>query len=319
MSDEKLKVLVSLDLDDKYIEQIKNTIPNVEVSKSDDEGKLPALFEEADIAFVGRLKPSLFARASKLKWIHNASAGVEGLLFPEVVESGVMITNSSGVHPINICEHTLAMMLSFVRKLHLCIRYQLKREWHRGFEVDEISGRTVGVVGLGSIGEEIARKCKALGMRVIATRRRSTLKPDYVDELYLPEGLPKLLSESDFVVLAVPFTKENEGLIGEKELKVMKKSAYIINIGRGKVIQQDVLIRALQEGWIAGAGLDVFEEEPLPSDSPLWEMENVIITPHIAGLTPYYMDRAVGIFCDNLKRFVRGENLYNLVDKHVGY
>jgi phosphoglycerate dehydrogenase-like enzyme len=268
----------------------------------------------------------MFLAARKLKWIQSVGAGVDRYLFPEVVKSHVIITSASGVHPIPISEHVIGMMLCFCRKLHFFIRSQIEGKWE-GYEgrfgeeqIEELTEKTVGIVGLGKIGDELARKTKCLGMRVVATRRNPhAAKPSYVDKLVNPENLKELLNESDFVVLTLPLTKETQGIIGEEQLLSMKKTSYLINVGRGKLVQEDKLVQALKEGWIAGAGLDTFEKEPLPQESELWNMQNVIITPHIAGATPHYLERLTDIFCENLKRFLRDENLINVVDKTLGY
>lgn len=293
--------------------------------KSEKEEELLSLIKDTDILFAGIFTRKLFLTANKLKWIQTISAGVERFLIPEVVQSPVIITNASGVHSIPITEHVIGMMLCFCRKLHIFIRNQLERRWE-GFgtslieQIEELSGKTVGIVGLGRIGGEIAKKAKALGMRVIATRRKpNAQKPDYVDKLVSRKDLKALLAESDFVIIAVPLTKETEGMIGEAELRSMKRTSYLINISRGKIVQEDKLVQALKEEWIAGAGLDTFEKEPLPQDSELWSMKNVIITPHVAGATPRYLERATNIFCENLRRFIRNEPLINVVNKNLGY
>jgi len=180
-------------------------------------------------------------------------------------------------------------------------------------------GRTAGIIGLGDIGLAVAERVKALGMKVIATRRTVSAPPPCVDALWGPEGLATLLRESDFVVVAAPLTPETQGLIGEREFRLMKPTAYILNVGRGTIIQEAVLIRALQEGWIAGAGLDVTEVEPLPSDSALFRLPNVFLTPHYSGLHSNYWDHAVATFRANLAKFLRGEPLDKVVDKYKGY
>jgi phosphoglycerate dehydrogenase-like enzyme len=216
-------------------------------------------------------------------------------------------------------------MLLFCRKLHFFVRDQAERKWERYGEgsveqVEELSGKTIGVVGLGKIGNEVAKKAKCLGMRVIATKRNAdTPKPDYVDKLVYPKNLKELLAESDFVVLTLPLTRETERMIGEAQLKSMKKTSYLINVARGRIVQENRLIQALKEGWIAGAGLDTFESEPLPKNSELWSMKNVVITPHVAGSTPYYLERLTDIFCENLDRFIHNKTLINVVDKALGY
>jgi len=184
-----------------------------------------------------------------------------------------------------------------------------------------LRSKTVGIVGLGNIGREVARLAKAFGMRVVATRRsvKRVARAKYVDILLPREQLLRLLSESDFVVLSLPFTSETNKLIGEKELRTMKPTAYLINIARGNIVDEEVLIRALDEHWIAGAGLDVFATEPLPPDSRLWEFPNVIFSPHIAGGMEDYNIRTIELFCENLRRYLSGKNLFNVIDKKKGY
>jgi phosphoglycerate dehydrogenase-like enzyme len=212
-------------------------------------------------------------------------------------------------------------MLAFIRQLPLVIRQQGEHKWQSppGETLEELYQRTLLVVGLGAIGERIARVGNALGMRVAATRRTVADPPPYVDALYTPDRLLEVLPQADFVVLAAPLTKETFHMIGERELQTMKQGAFIVNIGRGKLIDEAALIRALQEDRIAGAGLDVFETEPLPPESPLWDMANVIVTPHYAGASPRYHERAMPIFLDNLQRYRDGAELRNLVDKRAGY
>jgi len=318
----QIRGLISFDLPSDYIERIEGVSAVLKVQKSPREKELLELVKDADILFAGFFSPEMFLEAKKLKWIQTVGAGVDRFLLPEVMKSPVIITNASGVHPTPISEHVIGMMLCFCRKLHFHIRNQMERKWERYSreQIEELPGKTVGIVGLGRIGEEVAKKAKNLGMKVIATRRNlMPPTPAYVDKLIHPENLKELLAESDFVVLTLPLTKETQGMIGEPQLKTMKRTSYLINVSRGKIVQENKLIQALKEGWIAGAGLDTFEKEPLPPDSELWEMKNVIITPHVAGSTKHYLDRLTDIFCENLKRYLRNEPLINVVDKTIGY
>jgi D-2-hydroxyacid dehydrogenase (NADP+) len=323
---EKMKVLISFDLPEVYVEKIRRVSPKLEILQSEDKEEALRLIEDADILFAGFFSKELFFVARRLKWIQAWGAGVDGLLLPEVVKNRVIVTNAGGVHPTPISEHVIGLMLCLCRKLHLFVRNQAERKWER-FEswasveqVEELSGKTVGIVGLGRIGTEIARKAKCLGMNVLATKRDpSQMASTSVDRLVRPGDLNQLLAESDFVVLSLPLTKETEGLMGEKQFKSMKRTAYLINVSRGKIVQEDKLVEALKQGWIAGAGLDTFESEPLPANSELWGFRNVIITPHVAGLTPLYMERLTSIFCENLKRFIHDQPLINVVDKTLGY
>lgn len=258
--------------------------------------------------------------APRLKWIQLTSAGADRLLNSGFIEDGVTVTTVSGLHATPIGEYILTAILMWTKGSAQAMRAQLKHEWTR-FAPRELHGKTVGIVGAGHIGAEAARLAKAFGCRVIGTKRSTTAETSepYADLIVPPGELHRLLGESDFVVLSVPLTPETRGMIGEKELRAMKPGAVIVNIARGPVIVEAVLIQALREGWIAGAALDVFDQEPLPADSPLWEMENVILTPHISGGTEIYNERAVEIFAGNLRRYLAGEPLENVVDPARGY
>lgn len=321
-----MRVLISFDLPSVYVEKIRSVSPSLEVVSSEDKEEALRLVEDADVLFAGFFSKELFLAAKRLIWIQAWGAGVDRFLIPEVVKSRVIVTNAGGVHPTPISEHVVGLMLCLCRKLHLFIRDQMGRKWERyessvsTEQVEELAGKTIGIVGLGRIGTEIAQKAKCLGMRVIATKRDpSRLASTSVDRLFHPTYLNQLLAQSDFVVLSLPLTKETQGMIGEAQLKSMKRTGYLINVSRGRIVQESRLIEALKQGWIAGAGLDTFENEPLPENSELWDFRNVIITPHIAGLTPYYMERLTNIFCENLNRFIRERPLMNVVNKTLGY
>lgn len=261
-----------------------------------------------------------FGQARNLRWIHAMTAGVESLIFPETLNSSVLISNSKGIHGIPMAEHVLGLILSFTRCLNLLHRQQMQHLWKRP-DIDalhEINGKTMAIVGLGAIGHEIARKAKALDMRVTAARREMTKEP-FVDQLYRPEQLPEMLSEADFVVVTLPLTDATKNLFGREQFAVMKSTAYFINVSRGGVVQEDHLIAALKNNTIAGAGLDVFVEEPLPETSPLWDLPNVIITPHCSAISPAYLDRALQLFAENLAHYIGGTPLPTLIDKERGY
>jgi len=321
----EITLLISFELPEQYIKKIQEVSADIKILQSSDDKELLHLVENADVLFAGDFSLEMFLKAKKLKWIQTVGAGVNRFLFPKVVKSDVIVTSAGGVHPIPISEHVIGLMLCLCRKLHFFVRNQMERKWERNGaelmeQIEELSGKTVGIVGLGRIGSEVAKKAKCLGMKVIATKRNPNVpKPIYVDKLFHPENLRELLAESDFVVLTLPLTKETEGMIGETQLKSMKRTSYLINVARGKIVQEDKLIQALKEDWIAGAGLDTFETEPLPKNSELWDMKNVIITPHVAGGTPHYFERLTNIFCENLNRFIHNEPMINVVDKTIGY
>jgi len=246
--------------------------------------------------------------------------GVDYNIYADIFKSPVIVTNARGMHGTQVSELVLEMMLMFAKQAPLCFQMKQKREWGR-FLPMLLHSKTVGIVGLGTIGREIARLAKAFRMRVVANWRsaRRVMGARYVDKLLPREKLPELLSESDFVVLSLPATPETDNLIGEKELRAMKSTAYLINISRGSVVDEAALIRALDEHRIAGAGLDVFAAEPLPPDSRLWEFPNVIYTPHIGGRLENYNAVAAELFCENLRRYLSGKRLFNIVDKKKGY
>jgi phosphoglycerate dehydrogenase-like enzyme len=282
--------------------------------------KFDALLAEADVIFGLMLPRDILARTPRLKWLQMMSAGVDRLRNTEIWQSRVTITGVSGIHATPIGEFVLGLMLMFAKGAPLCFQMKQKREWQR-FRPTLLRAKTVGIIGLGSIGREVARLSKAFGMRVIATRRsaRQAGKARYVDTLLPREQMPRLLAGSDFVVLAVPLTDETYQIIGEAELKAMKPTAYLINIGRGNLVDEAALIRALDEKRIAGAGLDVTATEPLPRESRLWDFDNVILSPHIAGGMEDYMIRATELFCENLRRYLSGKKLLNVIDRKKGY
>jgi phosphoglycerate dehydrogenase-like enzyme len=254
--------------------------------------------------------PALF-RLERLRWFHTFSAGVDSPAFKVLLDRGVTLTNSSGASAPSIAQYVLAMMLHRVKRIGEFTAQQGQREWAQ-LRGGELTGMTAGIIGTGAIGGETARLAKACGMRVIGMRR-SEKPARWVDEQVPPRRLGYLLRESDFVVLACPLTKETAGMIGGPQLRQMKRDATLINIARGRVVDEAALIGALDGGVIGGAVLDVFEQEPLPAESPLWSMPNVIVTPHNSGVSPLNMERSMAIFVDNLARFAGGRRMRNVV------
>lgn len=272
-----------------------------------------------DAEIVGGVVPRrLLPLAKRLRWVHNFAAGADPLLYPELRDSDVILTTSKGAHAIPIAEHCLTFMLMFAHQIPTLTSWQASGRWERPF-IDELAGKTVGIVGLGNIGRELARKCRVgFGMRVVGVARTSR-PTENVDRVYPREALTDLLGESDFVCLILPGTPETKGLIGEAELRAMKPTAHLINVGRGQHVVTADLVKALEAGWIAGAGLDAMDPEPLPADHPLRRMPNVVITPHLAGLTRGTRDRGTARFVANLGHFLRDEPLEGLVDRVNGY
>jgi D-2-hydroxyacid dehydrogenase (NADP+) len=282
--------------------------------------QLDALLAEAEIIYGFRLPENTIARSPKLKWFQTMSAGVDRFLDDKFQRSSVIMTNVSGIHAIPISEFVLSLMLMLAKQATLGFQQKQQKQW-KLFLATVLHSMTVGVVGLGNIGREVARLAKAFGMRVLATRRsvRKSQRARYVDRLFAPDQLKRLLSESDFVVLTLPLTAESHKIIGEAELRSMKPTAYLINVARGELIDEEALIWALEEQRIAGAGLDVFAREPLPVESRLWELPNVIISPHVSGGMEDYGEKSTAVFCENLRRYLSGRRLINVVDKKRGY
>ena len=316
-----MKVLVNFELSEALKKRIREQAKGVKLVFTVDPSEMLIEIEDAEVLF-GRLSPEMFEVAKKLRWNQTPMAGLERYMFPELIESDVIITNVAGIYNEEIATHVFALITAFSRGLHRLIRCQDQEIWerHENIETVPLLKKTLGVIGLGGIGTEVARRGAAFRMRVVATRAHPEEgKPSLVDWLWGPDGLHCLLEESDFVVVCTPHTPETEKMIRSEELSVMKKTVFLINIGRGAVVDLDDLTEALRNGDIAGAGLDVFEEEPLPKGHPLWKMKNVIITPHSAavGLGPMYQERRVDIFLDNLRRFTEGKSLVNVVDKKM--
>ena len=306
---------------DEHLGKIRSVAPNVEIAKvsASDLQKIESELEDADV-----LAGTLWAippihDVKNLKWIHSFSAGVERVLTPEVRASDVIVGNCSGIHAIPIAEHILGFVLIFTRRFYKTFRNQEKKVWEKQGDVTELRDKVVLIVGLGHIGREAAKLLHCVGALVIAVDQPGKERPDFIDEMYLLEQLDEALPKADFVVSCVPYTKETHHLFDMAKFRRMRGTAVFINISRGGVVHEGELVEALRQKVIAGAALDVTETEPLPKESPLWDMENVIITPHHSGWSEKYMERAVDLFCVNLKAYLAGERLPNLVDKTRGY
>lgn len=303
----------------KHILQIKEVLPNADVVLvTVDEARN----ELADTEIVITSDPNTIdpKKAPSLRWMHITWAGVD-TLSKEMLESSILVTNSSGVHPNQISEHVFSFALTLTRKINESIWYQTKGEWNTNFsgQVGEMHGLTMGIIGLGRIGKEIARIAKAFRMNVLGLVRDASKKYQHVDSLFTPENKDQFYQQSDYVVCTLPLTTQTRHMITYEDFAHMKPTSYFINIGRGAVVKEADLVKALQEKKIAGAGLDVFEKELLPKESPLWQMKNVIITPHFAGWSPHYTDRVIDIFCRNLTAYLEKAPMPNLIDKKQGY
>ncbi|NOT34909.1 MAG: D-2-hydroxyacid dehydrogenase [Candidatus Eisenbacteria bacterium] len=304
---------------------LRERFPDVHFDSPPDRESVTALLPAADIVLGWGIRRDNFEFAKQLRWVHVTAAGVEPLMFPAFIESDVVLTNARGMHSRSMAEHAIGVMLAFARKLHFARDAQHRRSWDQealSFEappIAELEGGTLGLVGFGSIGQQVATRARGLGMRVIAVRRNPDEVAAPADAQWGMDRLDALLAESDFVVVCAALTHETRGLLDATRLARMRTHAVLINVARGAIIDEPALIAALQSGAIAGAGLDVMAEEPLPGESPLWTMPNVILTPHISGMGPRYWERSVEMFAGNLARYIAGESLLNVVDKRAGY
>jgi len=295
-----------------------------------------AVHEAADAdAFLGKISPEILAAARRLRWVQSFTASLEHYLFPALVNHPCELTNMRGLFSDVIADQVMGYVICFARNLHTYIRNQFGAKWEpvggEGARVSFAAGpgvvnpidlahrhlgdQTLGVVGFGAIGAEVARRAKAFGMRVVAIDPVRTDLTWDVEWVRTPDRIPDLLAESDYVVVAAPHTPQTAGMFRRDQFRQMKRTAYLINVGRGAIVNLADLSEALRAGELAGAALDVFEVEPLPSDHPLWGFPNVILTPHVAGYSPRIAERHLTVLVENVKRFVRGEALLNVVDK----
>lgn len=261
----------------------------------------------------------VFLACPHVRWVHSRSAGLDSVLFPELVRGTVSLTNGSGVFSEALGEFALTAILFFAKDLPRMRRNQRDRRWEQ-FDVEEIAGQTAGIVGYGDIGRAVARRVHALGMRVLALKRHASAAPDpLIEKFFKPEEMPAMLGACDYVVVCAPLTAETHHMLSDAAFAAMKPGAVLINVGRGPVVEQAALLRALDQKKIRGAGLDVFEQEPIPHDDPLWGYENVLISPHCADNTKTWLRDAMGFFLEQYERFQKGEPLKNIVQKQLGY
>jgi phosphoglycerate dehydrogenase-like enzyme len=317
------------------LERIRASAPGSTIVNLSVEGLADGPVDDVEVLLRGWLSTDAFdrllARAPHLRWVHSATSGVERALTPAALARDIAVTNARGVFSRPIAEHVLLMILAISRRLPQLLELQGERTW-QPLEGRELRDLTVGIVGYGSLGRAVASLATAFGSRVIATKRRpgapddptaddedSFPHPPKLDRVLGPEGLHELLAESDVVVLAAPLTSETEGMIDERALTAMKPDAWLINVARGRLVDDVALLRALRDGRIGGAALDTFRDEPLPAGSPFWDLPNVILTPHTAWSSARVLDRSIDLFCDNLRRYRMGEPLRNVVDPAAGY
>jgi len=322
MSSSPLTVLLNVDVPNTVLTRARDISPRINVVTDREFRARPDWLNEADVLFTQRIAPERLANAQRLQWLQTFGAGVDWLLTPSLRgREDLQVTNARGIHAQPIAEHVLGLVLAFSRQLHRAVRQQSARVWQSAelqAGVSTLDGATLGIVGLGAIGRRIAPIAGAFGMRVIALKRLPGSAPG-VERLFGPGQLSPFLKEAEYIVNTLPLTAQTRGYFGPREFAAMRSDAVFINVGRGATVQTEALLRALESGSIAGAALDVTDPEPLPADHPLWSLDNVILTPHYAGAHPGYVQRASAIFLENLARFVAGNELLNLVDKHAGY
>jgi phosphoglycerate dehydrogenase-like enzyme len=325
------KVLISLssrhrvwNLDSKYPGIIAEKFPQLEVVAAKSTQEFLRHLPDAEILYTWSLPEKHLALARKLRWIHTPFAGVDEALYPALVQSPIRLTCSRGVSAAALADHALGMILLFSRGLAVAIRDQ-EKGWarERFFDANpmpvELDGKVLGILGFGSIGREVARRGRAFGMRIHALKRNQAESEPLVDRLFGAMELHELLNLADYVVVTLPWTSTTDGILDERALAAMKPTAVLVNIARGKLIREEALAKALETGRLAGAALDVFVEEPLPSTSVFYRHPNVVLTPHIAGLHAHYLDRSTSLFIVNLGRYLKGDSLLHEVDKRAGY
>jgi len=306
-------------------EAIRKRWPEMRVVHLPTYDNLPAELPDTDI-FVGySLRAEQLKDAKKLKWIHSTAAGVMQLMYPELRDSGITVTNPSGIFSMPMAEHTLGMMLALARNFPDAVRGQDRGKWaqqeiwNKPQHLTELNGKVLLIVGYGSIGREVAKRAKAFDMRVWGVTRSGNGERAHVEKIFAATQLHEALADADYVLICAPETKETKQLIGAEEIARMKRGARLINVGRGSLLDEEALIRALESGALGGAALDVTQTEPLPLESPLWKAPNLFITPHTSGVSDRLWDRHTAILLDLLERWFAGRELFNLVDFARGY
>ena len=308
-----------------FVDRLRRDFPQHNVLEAWDRDAIRRLLPEADVAFTPFVDRDVFPSATRLRWVQSPAVGVGSLMFPEVLASDVVITSARGIRARAIAEHVLGVTIALARHLPVAIRAQAARYWAQEelegpAAVRTLLGMRMGIIGLGAIGGEVARIAAPFGFVVSAIRRRvDQPRPEGIEEVWPPDRLLDLLAASDVVVVAAPHTPETKRLIGRSEIAAMKHGAFLINVARGKLIDDAALVDALEDGRVGGAALDVFTTEPLDRESPYWDMPNVIVTPHTSGAMQDYWTPLVDLFAENLRRFESGRPLLNVVDKALGY
>ena len=307
----------------RFVDQLRRDFPRHAFLDAWDRESIRRLLPEADVAFTPFVDRDVFASATRLRWVQSPAVGVGSLMFPELLASPVVLTSARGIRARAIAEHVLGVTIALARRLPATLRAQAAHRWAQEeleTEARTLQGLRMGIVGLGAIGLEVVKIAAPFGLRVTAIRRRAGEPvPGGVEAVWTPDRLPDLLEQSDVVVLAAPHTPETRRLIGRAQIERMKRGALLVNVARGKLVDDEAVIAALRDGRLGGAALDVFSQEPLAASSPYWDLPNVIVTPHTSGAMQDYWTPLVALFAGNLRRFEKGEPLLNVVDKVAGY
>jgi D-2-hydroxyacid dehydrogenase (NADP+) len=308
-----------------FSERLRGEFPGVNIVHLPDYKRLDAEIPDSEILIAWSIRPEQVVDAPKLRWIHSPAAAVHQLMFPELINSQITLTNAREVHGPVVAEHVIALIFALAKKIPGSVDLQRKHVWGQQIlwdelpRVREVAGATLGLLGLGSIGRAVVKMAKALGMRVMAVREHPEKGSDGADVVLGPDQIDELFRQSDYVALAAPVTDNTKAIANAERFALMKASACLINVGRGQLVDESALALALREGRIGGAALDVFPKEPLAADSPLWDLPNLLITPHTAALTDKLWERHYALFSGNLRRYLAGESLLAVVDKKKGY
>ena len=312
------KILIYHKIDKKDVDYLSNKFMDCNFIACTDKMEMEKQIVDADILITFKFSMEMLEKAKKVKWIQALSAGIDNYPLDEIKKRGIILTNGRGIHKIHMAEYAICVMIMLARNIHTMLQNKYEGKWDRKINQGEIYGSTLGILGLGSIGMEIAKKAKLMGMHVIGVRG-SISDVEYVDKIYLPDDMAQVFRTSDFIINLLPSIQNTFKIIDKKYFDIMKQDACFINMGRGNTVNEDDMIQALKNGKIRALASDVFFTEPLPEDSPLWEMENVIITPHICGESNKYIERALPIIENNIKAFKDEGEFVNLVSFEKGY
>ena len=312
------KVLIYHKIDKKDVDYLNKKYADCNFIACTNKTEMEKQIEDTDILITFKFNMEMLERAKKVKWIQALSAGIDSYPLEEISERGIILTNGRGIHKIHMAEYAICVMIMLARNIHIMLQNKYEGKWNRKVNQGEINGATLGILGLGSIGMEIAKKAKLMGMRVIGVKG-SISNVEYADKVYLPNDMTQVFKTSDYIINLLPSVQNTFKIIDKRYFDIMKKDACFISMGRGNTVNEEDMIQALKDGKIRALASDVFFTEPLPEDSPLWEMENVIITPHICGESNKYIERALPIIENNIKAYQGEGEFINLVSFEKGY